>query len=104
MGSPEQQKKLAVSNAGDKSLAASDLGWKDTVLVWPGETVCIAIDFTHPINGDQVYMIHCHSGGNQMGAQICTLHDISANSESTFLRPFPHAPENPRSPKLLHFQ
>ena len=61
MGSPEQQKKLAVSNAGDKSLAASDLGWKDTVLVWPGETVCIAIDFTHPFNGDQVYMIHCHN-------------------------------------------
>ena len=57
-GSPEQQKKLSVS---DKGLAASDLGWKDTVLVWPGETVCIAIDFTHPFNGDQVYMIHCHN-------------------------------------------
>lgn len=60
-GSPEQQKKLAVSNAGDKGLAASDLGWKDTVLVWPGETVCIAIDFTHPFKGDQVYMVHCHN-------------------------------------------
>ena len=61
IGSPEQQKKLAVSNTGDKGLAASDLGWKDTVLVWPGETVYIAIDFTHPFNGDQVYMIHCHN-------------------------------------------
>ena len=60
-GSPQQQKKLALSNAGDKGLAASDLGWKDTVLVWPGETACIAIDFTHPFNGDQVYMIHCHN-------------------------------------------
>ena len=58
MGSPEQQKKLSVN---DKGLAASDLGWKDTVLVWPGETACIAIDFTHPFNGDQVYMIHCHN-------------------------------------------
>ena len=58
IGSPEQQKKLAVN---DKGLAASDLGWKDTVLVWPGETVCIALDFTHPFNGDQVYMIHCHN-------------------------------------------
>ncbi len=57
-GSPEQQKKLAVT---DKGLAASDLGWKDTVLVWPGENVCIVIDFSHPFNGDQVYMIHCHN-------------------------------------------
>ncbi len=61
LGSPEQQKKLALGNTGDKGLAASDLGWKDTVLVWPGETVCIAINFTHPFNGDQVYMVHCHN-------------------------------------------
>jgi blue copper oxidase len=58
INSPAQQKALAEN---DKGLAASDLGWKDTVLVWPGETVCIAIDFTHPFNGDQVYMIHCHN-------------------------------------------
>jgi blue copper oxidase len=58
IGSPEQQKKLAVNAKG---LAASDLGWKDTVLVWPGETACIAIDFTHPFYGGQVYMIHCHN-------------------------------------------
>jgi suppressor of ftsI/bilirubin oxidase len=57
-GSPEQQKKLSVN---DKGLAASDLGWKDTVLVWPGETACIAINFTHPFSGDQMYMIHCHN-------------------------------------------
>ena len=57
-GSPQQQKKLAVNPQG---LAATDLGWKDTVLVWPGESVCIAIDFSHPFGGDQVYMIHCHN-------------------------------------------
>ena len=57
-GSPGQQIALAVN---DKGLAASDLGWKDTVLVWPGETVCIVIDFTHPFVGDQVYMLHCHN-------------------------------------------
>ena len=56
--SPDQQQKLAVN---DRGLAASDLGWKDTVLVWPGESVCIVIDFTHPFIGDQVYMIHCHN-------------------------------------------
>lgn len=56
--SPEQQKKLAVNAQG---LAATDLGWKDTVLVWPGESVCIAIDFSHNFSGNQVYMIHCHN-------------------------------------------
>jgi blue copper oxidase len=56
--SPRQQARLAVDAAG---LAASDLGWKDTVLVWPGETVRILIDFTHAFEGDQVYMFHCHN-------------------------------------------
>ncbi len=57
-GSPEQQKALAVNAQG---LAASDLGWKDTVLVWPAESVCIVIDFSHTFYGNQVYMIHCHN-------------------------------------------
>lgn len=39
----------------------SDLGWKDTVLVWPGETVRIAIDFSHDFPGDQTYVFHCHN-------------------------------------------
>lgn len=39
----------------------TDLGWKDTVQVWPGETVRIAIDFTHPYPGDQLYLVHCHN-------------------------------------------
>jgi blue copper oxidase len=56
--SPEQQKKLAVNAQG---LAATDLGWKDTVLVWPGESACIVIDFSHTFYGSQVYMIHCHN-------------------------------------------
>jgi blue copper oxidase len=57
-GSPPQQAALAVNAQG---LAASDLGWKDTVLVWPGESVCIVTDFSHPFYGNQVYMIHCHN-------------------------------------------
>lgn len=56
--SPDQQKTLTINAQG---LAASDLGWKDSVLVWPGETVCIAIDFTHPFSGDQTYMLHCYN-------------------------------------------
>jgi blue copper oxidase len=39
----------------------SDLGWKDTALVWPGETVRVAIDFSHDYAGDQTYMVHCHN-------------------------------------------
>ena len=41
--------------------AVSDLGWKDTVLVWPGETVRIAIDFAHDFPGSQTYVFHCHN-------------------------------------------
>ncbi|MDP1693070.1 MAG: multicopper oxidase domain-containing protein [Burkholderiaceae bacterium] len=39
----------------------TDLGWKDTALVWPGETLRIAIDFSHDFPGDQTYVFHCHN-------------------------------------------
>ena len=39
----------------------TDLGWKDTILVWPGETVRIATDFTNTSKGDQLYLFHCHN-------------------------------------------
>ena len=38
-----------------------DAGLLDTVLVWPGESVRIALDFSHPFSGDQTYMFHCHN-------------------------------------------
>ena len=44
-----------------KGRTVSDLGWKDTVLVWPGETLRIAIDFTHDYPGAQTYVFHCHN-------------------------------------------
>ena len=56
-GSPEQVSRLAVDGQGR---TATDLGWKDTVLVWPGETVRIAIDFSHGFEGEQLYLFHCH--------------------------------------------
>lgn len=58
VNSPAQVRALAVDRAGR---AASDLGWKDTVLVWPGETVRLAVDFTHDFGGEQVYVFHCHN-------------------------------------------
>lgn len=56
--SPAQIKGLASRQNG---LLPQDLGLLDTVLVWPGESVRIALDFGHPFPGDQTYMFHCHN-------------------------------------------
>ena len=58
IGSPPQ---VAATARFGKGRTVSDLGWKDTVLVWPGETVRIAIDFTHDYPGSQTYVFHCHN-------------------------------------------
>jgi bilirubin oxidase len=55
--SPEQVRRLAQTDG----LTPQDSGWSDTVLVWPGETVRIAIDFAHDFRGPQRYMFHCHN-------------------------------------------
>lgn len=57
-GSPQHLKPGIVNNHG---LIATDLGWKDTVLLWPGETVRLAVNFSHPYPGDQVHLFHCHN-------------------------------------------
>lgn len=56
--SPQQIRTLGVHGSGR---TVSDLGWKDTVLVWPGETVRLAVDFSHDFGGDQTYVFHCHN-------------------------------------------
>lgn len=56
-GSPGQVSRLAVDAEGR---TATDLGRKDTVTVWPGETVRVAIDFSHDHEGEQRYLFHCH--------------------------------------------
>ncbi|HEY0336035.1 MAG TPA: multicopper oxidase domain-containing protein, partial [Burkholderiales bacterium] len=56
--SPAHVQRLAVDERG---LAAMELGWKDSVLLWPGETLRMLIDFTHPFPGDQIYMLQCHN-------------------------------------------
>ena len=57
-GSPGQ---LSAGARFGRGRTVSDLGWKDTVLVWPGETVRIAIDFSHNFPGNQDYVFHCHN-------------------------------------------
>ncbi len=56
--SPAHLQRLAFDARG---LPATELGWKDSVLLWPGETLKILIDFSHPFPGDQVYMLQCHN-------------------------------------------
>ncbi len=70
--SPDQIAALKVDNVGR---LATDLGWKDTVLVWPGESVKVAIDFTMPFSEAQTYMVHCHNlehedGGMMLGVKV----------------------------------
>ena len=58
-GSPDQVKSRAVDAQGR---LATDLGYKDTVLIWPGETVSVSIDFsTPPYPGEQLFLFHCHN-------------------------------------------
>jgi blue copper oxidase len=48
----------------------TDLGVKDTVLVWPGESVRVAIDFRCDFPGDQVYLVHCHNLEHEDGGMM----------------------------------
>lgn len=57
LGSPALVRELA----GARGLLPQDQGLIDTVHVWPGESVRIAIDFAHPHAGDQDYVFHCHT-------------------------------------------
>ena len=62
--------------AGDeRGRLPTDLGRHDTVLVWPGESVRVAIRFAMPFSGPQVYMFHCHNlehedGGMMLGVRV----------------------------------
>ena len=61
---------LAAMARFGKGRTVSDLGWKDTVLVWPGETVRMAIDFAHDYPGDQIYVFHCHNLEHEDGGMM----------------------------------
>ena len=56
-GSPQQVRLLATDPQGR---LPADQGWKDTVTVWPGETLRIAVNFAHSFAGEQLYLFHCH--------------------------------------------
>jgi blue copper oxidase len=56
--SPKQVSTRAIDPRGR---TPQDTGLLDTVLIWPGETVSIQIDFSQPYTGRQRYMLHCHN-------------------------------------------
>lgn len=68
--SPAQIRSLGVHGSGR---IVSDLGWKDTVLVWPDETVRLAIDFSHEFDGDQTYVFHCHNLEHEDGDMMVNM-------------------------------
>ncbi len=57
LASPAQVRALA----GTHGRLPQDLGFTDTVHVWPGESVRVAFDFSHSYSGDQDYVFHCHN-------------------------------------------
>jgi blue copper oxidase len=73
-GSPKQVSQLAVDESGR---AVTDLGFKDTVLVWPGETVKVAMNFAHGFEGEQLYMFHCHILEHENAGMMLNLKVVS---------------------------
>ena len=63
----------ALATAGNGRLP-SDLGAKDTVVVWPNETIWLAVDFALPadssFSGSQRYMFHCHNLEHEDGMMM----------------------------------
>lgn len=63
----------ALATAGNGRLP-SDLGIKDTVVVWPNETLWLEVDFSLPPDpafaGRQRYMFHCHNLEHEDGMMM----------------------------------
>lgn len=68
-GSPDQ----AAADAGEAGLLTTDLAAKDTILVWPGETIRVAIDFSHSFSGSQEYVFHCHNLEHESAGMMVNL-------------------------------
>jgi suppressor of ftsI/bilirubin oxidase len=61
---------IAALRVDPQGRLATDLGRKDTVLVWPGESLRVAIDFSHPFPGPQAYLFHCHNLEHEDGGMM----------------------------------
>ena len=61
----------------EKGRLVTDLSLKDTVFLWPGESVECAMDFSHGFEGEQLYMFHCHKLEHET-AMMLTLRVVDA--------------------------
>lgn len=61
LGRRNRSRQIQVLAVDQEMRPPTDLGRKDTVLVWPGETARIAVDFGTTFPGDQTYLFHCHN-------------------------------------------
>src|SRR5436853_3991431 len=70
-GTYGEARRLAAEPSGR---LVTDLGVKDTVVLWPNETLWLAIDFTLPqeaaFRGTQRFMFHCHNLEHEDGMMI----------------------------------
>jgi blue copper oxidase len=76
-GGPEQVSRLGVDEDGR---TVTDLGYKDTVLVWPGETVRMAMDFSHGFEGEQLHKFHCHKLEHENGGMMLNVKVVSGEA------------------------
>ena len=53
-----------------RMLRCTFIGAKDTVLVWPGESVRVSIDFACAFPGPQDYLLHCHNLEHEDGGMM----------------------------------
>ncbi|MEM1596999.1 MAG: multicopper oxidase family protein [Pyrobaculum sp.] len=67
--SPPQVAAQAVDSRGR---LPTDLGLKDTVLVWPGEAVVVAVEFDK-FNEPQLFPFHCHNLEHEDGGMMINI-------------------------------
>jgi len=71
------------SRNGNTNLPAKDKGWKDTVLVFPNESVSVLIKF---VDYTGIYLLHCHNlehetDGMMLNLRIDSSTDIQENNQ-----------------------
>lgn len=59
-----------------RGISGAESGWKDSALLWPGETLKVGIDFPHPFPGDQVFMLQCHNLEHESSGMMVNFLDL----------------------------
>ena len=71
-----------ILDRGGQPPAANEAGWKDTVLVYPGERVRFITRFEDFADPDTPYMYHCHFLGHEDGGMMGQFIVINPNATS----------------------